>query len=93
MISSRPAGQCTARQWGEQGFQLSPQKSASFCESVAYCLQSTNKTLEGASHLDRNEQFEFINERVDEFQARGAPVISVDTIDRRAFSPAAVDCR
>ena len=28
---------------------------------------------------NRNEQFEFISERVDDFQARGAPVISVDT--------------
>jgi hypothetical protein len=68
-----------AAELGEQGFQLSPQKVSQLLRASGYSLQSTNKTLEGTSHPDRNEQFEFINERVDEFQARGAPVISVDT--------------
>jgi hypothetical protein len=68
-----------AAELGEQGFQLSPQKVSQLLRASGYSLQSTNKTLEGTSHPDRNEQFEFISERVDEFQARGAPVISVDT--------------
>lgn len=68
-----------AAELGEQGFQLSPQKVSQLLQASGYSLQSTKKTLEGASHPDRNEQFEFINERVDKFQARGAPVISVDT--------------
>jgi len=34
--------------------------------------------LEGTAHPDRNDQFEYLNDRVDAFQG-GAPVISVDT--------------
>jgi hypothetical protein len=63
----------------EQGYKVSPQKVGQLLHANGYSLQATHKTLEGASHPDRNEQFEFINARVDEFQARGAPVISVDT--------------
>ena len=62
-----------------QGFKVSPQKVGQLLHASGYSLQSTNKTLEGASHPDRNAQFEFISERADDFQARGAPVISVDT--------------
>lgn len=68
-----------AAELGNQGFKLSPQKVGQLLHASGYSLQSTNKRLEGSSHPDRNEQFEFINERVDGFQARGAPVISVDT--------------
>lgn len=46
---------------------------------AGYSLQSNRKTLEGASHPDRNGQFEYINASVKRFQQRGQPVISVDT--------------
>lgn len=61
------------------GYQVSPQKVGQLLHASGYSLQGTQKTLEGASHPDRNEQFELINARVDAFQSRGAPVISVDT--------------
>lgn len=44
-----------------------------------YSLQANQKTLEGASHEDRNEQFEYIHDKVKLFQMMGEPVISVDT--------------
>jgi len=44
-----------------------------------YSLQSNRKTREGASHPDRNAQFEYINAQVCRFQKRGLPVVSVDT--------------
>jgi hypothetical protein len=68
-----------ADELGQQGYQVSPQKVGQLLHASGYSLQATHKTLEGSSHPDRNEQFEAINERVDRFQARGAPVISVDT--------------
>lgn len=68
-----------AAELGEQGFKVSPQKVGQLLHASGYSLQANQKTLEGASHPDRNGQFEFINERVDAFQGRGAPVISVDT--------------
>jgi hypothetical protein len=44
-----------------------------------YSLQGNRKTKEGSSHPDRNAQFEYINERVQEFLRQGRPAISVDT--------------
>lgn len=38
----------------------------------------TPRTTEGARHPDRDERFRYINEKVKEFTADGAPVISVD---------------
>jgi len=43
-----------------------------------YSLQGTLKTLDEASHPDRNNQFRYINRCVKEFQHAGQPVISVD---------------
>jgi hypothetical protein len=68
-----------AAELGEQGFKVSPQKVGQLLHASGYSLQANQKTLEGSSHPDRNEQFEYINARVEAFQARGAPVISVDT--------------
>jgi hypothetical protein len=62
-----------------QGYAVSPQKVGQLLNASGYSLQATQKTLEGTAHPDRNAQFEFINDQVDAFQARGAPVISVDT--------------
>ena len=45
-----------------------------------YSMQGNMKMMEGNSqHVDRDEQFKHINKRVEEFQAKGQPVISVDT--------------
>jgi transposase len=46
---------------------------------MGYSLQSNRKVLEGASHPDRNAQFEYIYCTTKEFQDAGQPVISVDT--------------
>ena len=46
---------------------------------LGFSLQANAKTREGASHPDRNAQFEYINAEVKAFQAAGEPVISVDT--------------
>ena len=68
-----------AEELASQGYSISPQKVGQLLHQANYSLQGTQKTLEGTSHPDRNEQFEFINARVDAFHTRGAPVISVDT--------------
>jgi len=46
---------------------------------LGYRLQSVRKRNEGASHPDRNAQFEHINATADEYLFAGQPVISVDT--------------
>lgn len=47
--------------------------------TLGYSLQGNKKTLEGASHPDRNAQFEYINTQTTNRLAAGEPVISVDT--------------
>jgi len=47
--------------------------------ALGYSLQSTRKTREGSKHVDRNAQFEYINEQAMAFLKGKRPVISVDT--------------
>jgi transposase len=61
-----------------QGHQVSPQLVSELLHAAGYSLQGARKTREGAQHPDRNAQFEHIAARVQDFQKRGAPVISVD---------------
>ena len=51
-------------------------------KAKGYSLQSNRKTREGASHPDRDAQFEFINQTVTAQIAANEPVISVDTKKR-----------
>jgi hypothetical protein len=52
---------------------------AALLRQAGYSLQANRKTREGASHPDRNAQFEHINARVRSFLDRNQPAISVDT--------------
>ena len=51
---------------------------ATLLREAGYSLQANRKTREGASHPDRNAQFEYINASVQRFLKRGQPAISVD---------------
>ena len=62
-----------------QGHTISARSVAQLLNTAGYSLQGNRKTLEGSGHPDRNAQFEHINAKVDRFQQRGQPVISVDT--------------
>jgi hypothetical protein len=68
-----------ARELSEQGHTVSARSVAQLLNTAGYSLQGNRKTLEGKAHPDRNAQFEHINAKVDRFQQRGQPVISVDT--------------
>jgi transposase len=63
----------------KKGHTVSHDKVARLLAALDFSLQSTRKTKEGGSHPDRNAQFEHINEQAKALQARGQPVISVDT--------------
>jgi hypothetical protein len=52
---------------------------ARLLKQAGYSLQANRKTQEGASHPDRNAQFEYIGRRVTACQKQGQPVVSVDT--------------
>jgi hypothetical protein len=48
-------------------------------EQIGFRRQANRKTREGASHPDRDAQFEYINAQAVAFEAQNEPVISVDT--------------
>jgi len=61
-----------------QNHPVSARTVAKLLLEADYSLQANRKTREGASHPDRNAQFEYINASVQRFLKRGQPVISVD---------------
>lgn len=67
-----------ATELNHQGHRISHTKVAHLLGRLGYSLQGTRKVREGASHPDRNTQFEYINEQVKAFQQAGQPVVSVD---------------
>jgi len=71
------------------GHRVSRQLVAELLHDLGYSLQANRKTLEGASHPDRDAQFEHLNQRVAEQVARGEPAISVDTKKKEVVG----DCR
>jgi hypothetical protein len=62
----------------KQGHSICYRQVGYLLKSLHYSLQGTSKTKGEGKHPDRNAQFEYINNCVQEFQNRGQPVISVD---------------
>jgi len=62
-----------------QGHPIDDRKVAQLLHAAGYSLQANRKTREGASHPDRNAQFEHINAMTRRFQRGRQPVVSVDT--------------
>lgn len=68
-----------AEELKRMGHQTSHRMVAEMLHEMGYSLQANSKTLEGASHPDRDAQFEHINRQAQEYFATVDPVISVDT--------------
>jgi hypothetical protein len=68
-----------ARELKAMGHRTSHRMVAELLHDLGYSLQGNSKTLEGASHPDRDAQFEHINRQAQEYHAALDPVISVDT--------------
>ena len=62
-----------------QGYKISHTLAGNILKSNNFSLQANRKTDEGSSHPDRDMQFQYIHDRVMEFQKDKQPVISVDT--------------
>jgi Rhodopirellula transposase DDE domain len=63
----------------ERGFTASQKLVGRLLRRLGFSLQGNRKTREGASHPDRDRQFENINDKIKQFQSTGQPAISVDT--------------
>jgi len=64
---------------GRAGHPVGRQKVSELLAALGYSLQGNRKTREGSEHVDRDAQFQHINEQVGAYQRRSQPVISVDT--------------
>jgi len=63
-----------------QGYQISHVKVGELLEGLGYSLQLNQKALQvGEPHVDRDEQFLYINAKAKSFMQDLQPVISVDT--------------
>jgi len=60
------------------GYSVSHELVAQLLGHLGYSLQGNVKTQEGSQHIDRDAQFKYINERVQNFLDRGLPVVSID---------------
>ena len=61
------------------GWKVSSTTVSRLLHELGYRLQSVRKSREGASHPERNAQFEHINRKADGLLLRAQPVVSVDT--------------
>jgi len=68
-----------ARELTRQDCAVSHATISELLHGMDYSLQANAKTLEGASHAQRDVQFQYINKQVRQFLKQGQPVISVDT--------------
>lgn len=77
-VSKSPAKLAAALR--KSGHEVSPNTVSKLLETkLEYSRQVNRKTHEGASHPDRNAQFEHINAKIIAAEAAGQPVVSVDT--------------
>jgi len=60
------------------GHKVSSSSIPKLLGELKYCRHSNRKTKESGKHPDRDAQFEYINAKVEEFQAEDQPVISID---------------
>ena len=63
----------------QHGHTACPHVIADCLRELGYSLQANRKIREGGQHMDRNAQFQYLNDQAAAFLKAGQPVISVDT--------------
>jgi len=61
-----------------KGHHIKKSALAEVLHAQGFSLHANKKTIEGKSHVDRDGQFAQINDTCQQFEQRGAPIISVD---------------
>jgi hypothetical protein len=62
----------------KKGREISPTLVGNLLHDMDYSLQANSKTIEDDEHIDRDDQFQYINNQAKMFPAAKQPVISVD---------------
>jgi len=65
---------------GKRGYNISRNRVAELLKKNDFSLQANRKTDEGKSHPDRDAQFQYIHDKVIEFQSANQPVTTPVTI-------------
>jgi len=68
-----------AEELSKEGHTISHPVVANMLHELGYSLQANFKSIDGYSHPDRDEQFQYINSLVKDYLKKKLPVISVDT--------------
>jgi hypothetical protein len=63
----------------KMGHNVCPTVVGDLLRGLGYSLQANSKTREGGQHIDRDAQFQYINEQAKAFLAAHEPVVSMDT--------------
>jgi transposase len=61
-----------------KGHHIKKSALAEVLHAQGFSLHANKKTIEGKSHVDREAQFAHINDTCQQFEQRGAPIISVE---------------
>ena len=67
------------KELSELGHKVSRTVVGELLHDLGYSLQANSKTKEGSQHIDRDTQFQYINDQAVDFLKADEPVISVDT--------------
>ena len=67
-----------ANELKKMNFNVSHTVVGNILKENKFSLQANRKTDEGSSHIDRDKQFNYIHNKVKEFQEANNPVISID---------------
>ena len=67
------------KELNRRGYKISYRTIGTLLKLQGYTLQSNKKRYEGSNHPDRDQQFEYIYEKVKQFLKGDQPIISVDT--------------
>lgn len=67
-----------AKALASQGHRIGETALRKRLHAMGYSLRANKKTIEGQSHKDRDAQFQQIKPTCEQFESKGAPIISVD---------------
>ena len=62
----------------QSGHTIKKSALAKLLISLGFSLKANKKNIEGLSHIDRDAQFQHINQTCKNFESKGNPIISVD---------------
>lgn len=79
LLWTSKSGAKLAKALMEKGFSVSRHTVLRLLRQAGFRLQAARKTKEGASHVDRDAQFQRIHDEAISFMEDGQPVISIDT--------------